>query len=92
MLAALMSGQPPVMKNLPFIFRSEIKMYGFIVSTLLPKYLDQFYSEIPALIAEGKFKCFEEIRQGLENTEQALLDVLKGRNQGKMVIAAGEDI
>lgn len=83
---------PRPMKNMFRIIISEIQMHGFIVSTLLPKYEKEFYAEVPKWIASGEVKCLEDVKDGLEHAEQALVDMLVGKNIGKSIIAVGEDI
>lgn len=84
--------EPPTMKNLMRIVRSELKIYGFVVSTLMRKYAEAFYAEVPKWIASKKIKYTEDIRTGLEHVGQAILDVQTGKNVGKSVIIVGADI
>ena len=74
-------------KNLPMIVAHDLKIFGFIVSTLAHKYEEQFYQEVPKLIASGMIKYKEDVRKGLQHTCQTLLDVLTGANTGKAVIS-----
>jgi NADPH-dependent curcumin reductase CurA len=63
-------------------------MEGFIVSDhrdLWP----QAVRELAALAAAGKLKWRETIREGIENTPQALVDLLRGDNFGKMLVKVG---
>lgn len=68
----------------------ELKLHGFIVWSLLPKYKDAFYAEVPALIASGKFNIKEDLAKGLESAGEAILAVQKGTNTGKSVIVVAE--
>ncbi|KAF8444566.1 alcohol dehydrogenase [Boletus edulis BED1] len=80
----------PVM-NLMNIVGREIKIYGFIMLSLLPKYRDAFYAEVPALITSGELKlCKEDVSKGLESAGEAILAVQKGTNTGKSVIIVAD--
>ena len=60
-------------------------MEGFIVSDhmdLWPKAI----GELASLAAAKKLTWRETIRDGLENTPQALIDLLHGQNFGKMLV------
>lgn len=79
-----------VFQNLMNIVRQEIKLYGFIVNSILAKYKDAFYAEVPALIASGEFKLKEDLAKGLESVGEAILAVQKGTNTGKSVIVVAD--
>lgn len=51
----------------------------------------RFWNDVPKWLREGKFTYKEDIREGLENAPQALLDVLAGRNAGKTVVRVIKD-
>lgn len=72
------------------IITQEIKLYGFIVISILPKYKDAFYSEVPALVASGELKFKEDLVKGLESAGEAILAVQKGTNTGKSVIVVSD--
>jgi NADPH-dependent curcumin reductase CurA len=80
-----------VVKNLARVVWREIKLYGFLVGTLLPKYKDAFYKEVPRMIKEGKIKYAEDRTIGLELAGHALEAVQRGKNTGKSVIIVAED-
>jgi NADPH-dependent curcumin reductase CurA len=58
---------------------------GFIVSDFQREFSD-FLAEVTPLVTDGRISFVEDIRKGLEQAPQALIDVLSGRNRGKMVI------
>jgi NADPH-dependent curcumin reductase CurA len=60
-------------------------MHGFIVTTLWPKYLEEFYKEVPKLIADGEIKYNEVVYKGFQGVEKALEDMFNGVNAGKLV-------
>ena len=66
-------------------------MYGFLVFTLLKKYEDAFYKEFPPLVAQGKIKYKEDKSLGLDKAGEAILEVQKGHNSGKKIIAVAEE-
>ncbi|KIJ20091.1 hypothetical protein PAXINDRAFT_107808 [Paxillus involutus ATCC 200175] len=82
--------EPYPVTNLMNIVAKEIKISGFIVSTILPKYKDAFYAEVLALIASNELKLKEDARRGLEGVGDAILAVQKGTNTGKCVIVVSD--
>lgn len=83
--------KPYTMQNLMTIVRNELHVHGFIVSSYLPKYRDEFYREVPGKIARGEIKYIEDAKKGLEYAGHAILDVQRGRNHGKSVIIVAEE-
>ena len=73
------------------IIGSSITLCGFIVGSLLPKYDEVFYAEIPARVARGEIKFTEDIRQGLQSVGKAIEDIQRGRNTGKVVVVVAEE-
>jgi len=55
-------------------------------------HLPEFYQTIPPRVARGELKMKEHIYNGLENAEQALVDLLKGKNNGKVVVVVGKEL
>lgn len=84
------SGDYPV-KNLSQIFMKSLSLHGFTVSVLHDKYIERFYAEVPQMVKEGKIKYHEDISVGLESVGEAILEVQKGRNKGKKVVAVAEE-
>ncbi|OBZ77792.1 Zinc-type alcohol dehydrogenase-like protein PB24D3.08c [Grifola frondosa] len=78
-------------KNLVLIFAKQLHISGFIVSSLHHKYLEQFYREIPPKVASGEIKYKEDVKRGLEKTNEALIDAQFGRIHGKSVIIVAEE-
>ena len=58
---------------------------GFIVSDH-PDLWPQAISELTSLAAAKKLSWRETIREGLANAPEALVDLLKGENFGKMLV------
>ena len=86
-----MGGTQYTMKNMFMIVRKEIKLFGFIATTLMPKYLADFYKEVPAQVARGEIKYVEDRKLGLELAGEAIRDVWLGQNRGKSVVIVGEE-
>ncbi|PCH38833.1 alcohol dehydrogenase [Wolfiporia cocos MD-104 SS10] len=91
MISAYNGGVPYHVKNLTYIMSKELKISGFVVSSLHAKYLDEFYRQIPPMVARGELLYTEDIASGLENAGQAILDVQTGRNKGKSVVVVAQD-
>lgn len=81
---------PPVY-NLVQVFAKELKFFGILIFSLLPKYADDFYREIPQRIANGEFKYIEDKKHGLNQAEHAIIDVQRGKNHGKSVVQVAEE-
>ncbi|KAJ6489172.1 hypothetical protein C8R47DRAFT_978193 [Mycena vitilis] len=75
--------------NLGQIFKKRMRIEGFLLPELVPEFGPRFYTEVPALLAQGKMTAKEDIMVGLENGPEALLAALQeGGNgaAGKVVI------
>jgi NADPH-dependent curcumin reductase CurA len=84
-LIASYEGEPTPAPDMRLFLVKRYKMEGFIVADhmdLWPKAI----GELAGLIAAKKLTWRETIRDGLENTPQALIDLLHGQNFGKMLI------
>jgi NADPH-dependent curcumin reductase len=84
-LIASYEGAPTALPDMRVFLVKRFKMEGFIVSDhldLWPKAI----GELAALAAAKKLTWRETIRDGLKNTPQALVDLLKGENFGKMLV------
>lgn len=71
----------------PMLLTRSVLMQGFIISN----FQAQFPEGIQMLaqwIKEGKLKFTETIEHGFENLPTALLGLFKGKNTGKMIVAA----
>jgi NADPH-dependent curcumin reductase len=84
-LIASYEGAVTALPDMRIFLVRRFKMEGFIVSDhmdLWPKAI----GELVALAAAKKLTWRETIRDGLENTPQALIDLLNGQNFGKMLV------
>ncbi|KAF8843267.1 NAD(P)-binding protein [Paxillus ammoniavirescens] len=82
--------KPYPVTNLMNIVVKDLTINGFVFTTLLPKYVDAFYKEVPALLASGELKYKENTTRGLEKAGEALLDMLKGVYIGKSNIEVAD--
>lgn len=76
------------------VMTQSLTMRGFIIFRLEeshPHLLQEFYENVPSLIATGNLKYKEEITRGLEKVGDVILNVQKGMNKGKAVVLVAED-
>jgi len=72
------------------ILRMKVKMQGFIIYDSFPaSTYDEFVRDMTRWLAEGAIQYREQIVEGLESAPDALIDLLVGRNFGKMVVRVG---
>ncbi len=84
-LIASYEGAPTALPDMRIFLVKRFKVEGFIASDhldLWPKAI----GELAALAAAKKLTWRETIRDGLESAPQALVDLLKGENFGKMLV------
>lgn len=79
-----------IIQNLFSLITKRLSMQGFIVSEHQDLY-DEFYSVFPQKLASGEIKYSEQRYEGLEQAGQAILDVQKGNNKAKAVIAVSAE-
>jgi hypothetical protein len=84
-LIASYEGEPTILPDMRIFLVRRIKVEGFIVSDH-PGLWPQAISELKGLVAAKRLKWRETIRDGLEEAPQALADLLRGENFGKMLI------
>ncbi len=84
-IASLDGAVPVPSLDLRAILVRRIKIEGFIVGDHKDIWR-QATGELVGLVAAGRLKWRETIREGLENAPQALIDLLHGKNFGKMLI------
>lgn len=64
---------------------ARIMLKGFIYTDYLPE-MGEFYRDMGAWVASGAVKSRETVRDGIEATPQAFLDLFAGANIGKMLV------
>jgi NADPH-dependent curcumin reductase CurA len=84
-LIASYEGAPTALPDMRLFLVRRIKVEGFIVSDHLSLW-PQAIAELAGHVAAGRLKWRETVRDGIENAPQALVDLLRGENFGKMLI------
>jgi NADPH-dependent curcumin reductase len=84
-LIASYEGKPTTLPDMRIFLVRRIKMEGFIVSDHLDLW-PQAIGELIGHIAAKRLTWRETIREGLESAPQALVDLLRGENFGKMLV------
>jgi NADPH-dependent curcumin reductase CurA len=77
--------KPEPLYNSMYIVSKRIKLDGFIIMDHMD-FEETFLKDVTPLLVNGQVKYKEDIVNGIENTPQALVDVLHGKNFGKMVV------
>lgn len=67
------------------ILGKRLKFQGFIVSDHFDQFTN-FLNETLPLIQSGKIKIKEDIVKGIENSPEAFIGLLQGKNFGKLII------
>ncbi len=84
-LIASYEAAPTALPDMRIFLVRRIRIEGFIVSDHL-KIWPKALAEIGGLVASGKLKYRETVREGLDAAPQALVDLLHGGNFGKMLV------
>ncbi|EPQ59836.1 NAD P-binding protein [Gloeophyllum trabeum ATCC 11539] len=79
------------LQNLFFIVPKQIKLVGYISSSLIEKHGQEFFTVVPSMIARGEIKHAEHIFQGIEQAGDALAALLGGTNKGKVVVQVAKE-
>lgn len=84
---------PPGPDRVPQLMRAvlsrRLTLRGFIVRDFA-HLADDFEREVGAWVKAGQINFLEHRIEGLENAPQALIDMLEGRNTGKVVVRVAE--
>ena len=67
------------------ILVKQLKVEGFIVTRFQARWPEGI-GQMARWIQEGKMRCREDIVEGFENTPRAFIEMLGGRNTGKMLV------
>ena len=80
------------MKHGMSIISLRAKIQGFIVLDYMKEWSNA-KKDLARWVLEGKTRYQkEDIRDGLENAPSALVDLFKGRNNGKLIVQVGEQL
>ena len=66
-------------------------MCGFYFSNLMPKHGAQFFAEIPKRVVSGEIRHREHVYDGLANGCEAMVAILNGSNNGKVVVHVADE-
>jgi leukotriene B4 12-hydroxydehydrogenase/15-oxo-prostaglandin 13-reductase len=77
----------PGPRLLTLILVRQLKVEGFIVTRFQDRFREGA-AQMARWIQEGKIRYREDIVEGFENTPRAFIDMLQGRNTGKMLVKA----
>ena len=67
------------------VVNSRLTLKGFIVTDFAAQ-MPEFYRDMGAWIASGQVKPHETVRDGIESTPQAFINLFSGGNTGKMLV------
>ncbi len=84
-LIASYEGPLTGLPDLRLMLVKRCKIEGFIVSDHLPLWPTAI-GELAAAVASGRLRYRETIREGIASAPQALVDLLRGENFGKMLV------
>lgn len=85
MIEGYNAGPPPSFRYIMRIIAARIRVQGFIYTDYMAEMPD-FYRDMGGWIANGQVKSRETVREGIEATPQAFLDLFSGGNMGKMLV------
>jgi NADPH-dependent curcumin reductase CurA len=77
--------KPEPIYNSMYIVSKRIKFDGFIILDHID-YEDKFLENVTPLLVNKTIQYKEDIVQGIDKVPEALIDVLRGKNFGKMVV------
>lgn len=72
------------------ILKKRLRVQGFIINQDYGHRLDEFRNEMIPWVKEGKIQYREHITDGLENTPEAFIGLLEGKNFGKLVMKVAD--
>ena len=84
-LIASYEGAPTALPDMRVFLVKRFRIEGFIVSDHMELW-PQALAELMGHVAAGRLKWRETIREGLANAPHALVDLLHGKNFGKMLV------
>jgi NADPH-dependent curcumin reductase CurA len=68
------------------VMYKSLTVHGFFYCEFTEQYEADFQKDFVPRVASGEFRYQERVIDGLENAEQALVDVIQGSNFGKTVV------
>ncbi|MCQ1953288.1 NADP-dependent oxidoreductase [Arthrobacter sp. zg-Y238] len=76
-------------RNLAIAIGKEITLRGFLVGSY-NQYAEEFAALMTRWMQDGLVRYDETFMDGLENSPQAFIDLMKGANKGKMIVNLGK--
>ena len=73
------------LKNMAHVLVKRLTIKGFLIFDHYDDYKD-FENDMSNWVINKKIKWRETIVKGIENSPQAFLDLLNGKNIGKMIV------
>lgn len=68
-----------------------VRVENLFVGDFVQTHHDTFLAEVAPLVASGRIRYREDIREGLETVPAAFADMLKGENFGKTLVRVSQD-
>jgi NADPH-dependent curcumin reductase CurA len=81
--------------RLPMLIRNVLSKSLTTRGFIQRKFVDQrpdFYRQAGEWIAQGKLRYREDVVDGIENAPAAFIDLLRGRNFGKLIVRVSENL
>ena len=91
MVAQYNDPKPPPGPNLAFMIMKRVLMQGILVSDK-PERFAEWRALAAPWVKDGSLRYRETVVEGLENAPEALAQVLRGGNFGKMLVRVGADL
>ncbi len=76
---------PPGPRNYMNLLVKRARMEGFVVFDYMDR-ADEAFAELTPMIRDGRLHHREDVRGGLENAPEALVDLYTGANTGKLLV------
>ncbi len=73
------------------ILTRSLTVRGYINYEFSPEYREAFLRDVGGFLRAGQVKHLEDVTVGLENAPQAFLDMIDGRNFGKVLVRVSEE-
>ncbi|TVY40519.1 NADP-dependent oxidoreductase [Lachnellula occidentalis] len=79
-------------KNMPLVVARRLAIRGFIVSDkdMGPKYAEEHQKNLQKWIKDGEITIKMSVTEGIENSAEGLVGMLKGENFGKAVLKVSD--